>query len=52
MLSAEVIGAQSDRGVIEQRARELAGRPDSRITAVREVRNSAGKLIGYEVDIR
>ncbi|HEV8590023.1 MAG TPA: hypothetical protein VGQ72_14200 [Pyrinomonadaceae bacterium] len=52
VLSAEVVGAQSDRGVIERRARELAGRPDSRVTAVREVRDSAGKLIGYEVDIR
>jgi len=52
VLPAEVIGAQSDRGAIEQRARELAGRPDSRVTAVREVRDSTGKLIGYEVDIR
>ncbi|MGZ5438002.1 MAG: hypothetical protein ACXWID_14125 [Pyrinomonadaceae bacterium] len=52
IISAELVGAQADRGTIERRARELAGRPESGVTAVRERRDSAGKLIGYEVDIR
>jgi uncharacterized Zn finger protein len=52
VLAAEVLGSQADRSVIEQRARELAGRPESQVTGVRELRNEAGKLIGYEVDIR
>ncbi|HEX5703367.1 MAG TPA: hypothetical protein VFX97_09240 [Pyrinomonadaceae bacterium] len=52
ILSAELVGAQPDRGNIERRARELAGKPESNVTAVRERRDSAGKLIGYEVDIR
>ena len=50
--SAELVGNQADRSVIEQRARELAGRPDSQVTAVRERRDGTGKLVGYEVDIR
>jgi hypothetical protein len=52
VFSAEVVGNQADRGVIEQRARELAGRPNSQVTAVRERRDGTGKLVGYEVDIR
>ena len=52
ILPAEVVGAQADRGSIERRARELTGRPESKVTAFREQRDSSGKLIGYEVDIR
>ena len=52
VLSAELVGTQADRGTIEWRAKELAGRPESRVTAVRERRDGTGKLIGYEVDIR
>ena len=52
IIAAEFVGAQADRGTIEKRAKELAGRPDSRVTAVRERWDTAGKLIGYEVDIR
>jgi hypothetical protein len=52
VLPAEVVGTQADRSSIERRARELAGRPESNVTAVRERRDSTGKLIGYEVDIR
>jgi hypothetical protein len=52
ILPAEVVGVQADRGSIERRARELAGMPESRVTAVRERRDGTGKLIGYEVDIR
>ena len=52
IISAELVGAQADRGTIERRARELTGRPEGQVKAVRELRDSAGKLIGYEVDIR
>lgn len=52
VISAELVGAQADRSVIEGRARELVGRPDSRVTRVQDLRDGTGKLIGYEVDIR
>lgn len=52
VLAAEVLGNQADRSVIEQRAREVAGRPESQVTEVRERRDGTGRLIGYEVDIR
>jgi len=52
VISAEVVGTQADRTVVEQRAKEAAGRPESRVTAVREIRDVTGKLVGYEVDIR
>jgi hypothetical protein len=52
IISAELVGTQADMGTIERRARELTGRPEGHVKAPREIRNSTGKLIGYEVDIR
>jgi hypothetical protein len=52
VIAAEVVGNQSDRAAIEQRAKDVAGRPESRVTGVREIRDATGKLVGYEVDIR
>jgi hypothetical protein len=52
LISAEVIGNQADRSAIEERAKEVAGRADSQVTAIRERRDGTGKLVGYEVDIR
>ena len=52
VFSAEVVGSKADRSAIEQRAREVAGRPESQVIDVRERRDGSGKLIGYEVDIR
>ena len=52
ILPVELVGAQADKGSIERRAREKAGRPESSVTAVRPLVDGAGKLIGYEVDIR
>jgi hypothetical protein len=52
VISAEVVGNQADRSAVEQRAKEAVGRPESRVTAVREIRDVTGKLVGYEVDIR
>ena len=52
VISAEVIGNQPDRSAIEQRAREVAGRPDSHVTAVRPRVDGTGRVVGYEVDIR
>jgi hypothetical protein len=52
VMSTDVVGAQLDKTEIEQRAKQLARRPDAAITAVRDRRDDTGKLIGYEVDIR
>ena len=52
VISTDVIGSQLDRADIERRARVLAGRPGAQVSAVRERRDDAGKLIAYEVDIR
>lgn len=52
VMGTDVVGAQLDKAEIERRAKQLAGRPDAAVTAVRERRDDAKKLIGYEVDIR
>jgi len=52
VMSTDVVGAQLDKSEIERRARQLAGRPEASVTAVRERRDDSGRLIAYEVDIR
>lgn len=52
IMSADVVGAQLDKGKIEQRARQLSGRATAQVIALRERRDATGKLIAYEVDIR
>jgi len=52
IMSADVIGAQLDKGEIERRAKQLSGRANARVIALRERRDESGKLIAYEVDIR
>jgi hypothetical protein len=52
VMGADVVGAQLDRSEIERRAKQLAGRPEASVTALRERHDDTGKLIGYEVDIR
>jgi hypothetical protein len=52
VMSTDVVGAQLDKPEIERRARQLAGRPDASVTAVRQRRDDSGRLIAYEVDIR
>src|SRR5262249_46594014 len=52
VISGEVVGNQADRGVIEQRARDVVHRPDGIITDIRPQRDGTGRVVGYEVDIR
>lgn len=51
VISADVVGGQADRAVIERRAKEIAATPSGFVTDVRTRRDAEGKLI-YEVDIR
>jgi hypothetical protein len=52
ILSADVSGAQLDKGGIERQAKQLSGRANAQVIAMRERRDANGKLIAYEVDIR
>ena len=52
IMPADVAGAQLDKGELERRARQLSGRTNVRVIAMRERRDESGKLIAYEVDIR
>jgi hypothetical protein len=52
VMSTDVVGAQLDKAELERRARQLSGRPDAAIAAVRERHDDSGRLIAYEVDIR
>jgi hypothetical protein len=52
VLAPEVVGSKTDRGEIERRARLVVGRTDAEVVDVRPRYDGAGKLVGYEVDIR
>ena len=52
IIPVDVVDAQLDKGEIERRARQLSGRANAQVKPVRELRDEAGKLIAYEVDIR
>jgi hypothetical protein len=51
-VGVDVVGNQLDRKEIEHRARERSNRPTGQVTAVREVKDSSGKVVAYEVDIK
>jgi len=52
IMPADVVGAQLDKGEIERRAKQLSGRANAQVVALRERRDESGRLIAYEVDIR
>ena len=51
-VGVDVVGNQLDRAEIERRARQRSSRPNGQVNAVRELRDSSGKVIAYEVDIK
>jgi len=52
VVDTDVVGTQLDKSEIEGRARQKAGRPGGQVRVLRELYDTSGKLIGYEVDIR
>src|SRR5712691_1195254 len=52
VFTTDVVGAQLDTSEIARRVREVAGRANAQVMAIRERRDEAGRLIAYEVDIR
>jgi hypothetical protein len=52
IVGAELIDNESDTNQLEQRVRVLTGQTNARILAVRTRKDSLGKTVAYEVDIR
>ncbi len=51
-IPVDVVGSQLDRAEIERRAKLKAGRTEAIVSDPRPLRDAAGKLVAYEVDIR
>ena len=52
LLTPEAVGNEDDRSQIEQRVKDLTGRSEVEVLAVRKVLDSSGKTLSFEVDIR
>jgi hypothetical protein len=52
VLTPEVVGNEEDKGQIEQRVKQLTGRTDVEVLAVRKVLDPEGRTRSFEVDIR
>lgn len=52
VLSPEVVVNATDKSKIEQRVKELTGRTQVEVVAIREVVDDQGRIRSYEVDIR
>jgi hypothetical protein len=52
VLSPELVVNETDRGQIEQRVKELTGRTQVEVIAVRKVLDTEGRTRSFEVDIR
>ena len=52
LFGPELVENAEDKRKVEQRIRELTGRPEAEVLNVRKVLDRDGKTRGYEVDIR
>lgn len=52
VLSPELVVNETDRGQIEQRVKELTGRTQVEVVAIRKVVDAQGRTRSFEVDIR
>lgn len=52
LVGTEIIKPEMSQKEVEQRMRELTGRPDLIVSEVRPSRDAQGKTLAYEVDIR
>jgi hypothetical protein len=50
--ASDLVGYQSDKAEIGRRAKQRLNRPNGQVSDVREQKDSSGKVIAYEVDIR
>src|SRR5262245_4776920 len=52
VLTTEVVGNEEDKGQIGRRIEALTGRKNVEVVEVRPVRDSEGRTLSFEVDIR
>lgn len=52
LVGTELIRPEMSHSEIEQRVRELTGRPEIKVSDVRPKQDAQGKILAYEVDIR
>ena len=52
ILSPEVVVNEEDKGQIAERVKAMTGRSAVEVLAVRRVRDSEGRTLSFEVDIR
>lgn len=52
LVGAELIENDRDKGQLERRVRALTGQAKAEVIGTRPIKDSAGKTIAYEVDIR
>lgn len=52
VLSPELVVNETDRGQIERRVKELTGRTQVEVVAIRKVVDAQGRTRSFEVDIR
>jgi hypothetical protein len=52
LMDRAAVEDQKEKGQLEQRVRALTGKQNAQIVEVRPRQDSAGKTVGYEVDIR
>jgi len=52
LVGPELVENAEDKGKVEQRIRELTGRPEAQVLNIRKLLDKDGKTRGYEVDIR
>ncbi|HJS25439.1 MAG TPA: hypothetical protein VJ751_13855 [Pyrinomonadaceae bacterium] len=52
VIDPQLVGTEEDRTKIEQRVKELTGRPDVEVLKVRPISGADGRIRSFEVDIR
>jgi hypothetical protein len=52
LVGPELVENQKDKGQLAQRVRTLTGRPSAEVIDVRPRKDTTGKTVGYEIDIR
>lgn len=52
VVGSDLISDKMSSGEVEQRVRQLTGRPDVKVLAVHPQKDAEGRIVAYEVDMR